>query len=77
MMAVAFDVEPEMLTGDPELLFERRYDGAQPDTRARYDIGPEGQGFLMLTVPEEQWANSINVVFNWIEKLQTEAPASR
>ena len=35
-----------------------------------YDIGPEGEGFLMLTVPQQVWPNRINVIFNWFEALR-------
>lgn len=76
-MAVSFEGGPEPLIGDPKFLFEGRYDGATTSYRPRYDIGPEGQGFLMLAGSEQLWPNEINVVFNWIEKLEPRAQASR
>ena len=75
MMEVAFDDEPEMRIGDPELLFEGEYRGGE--TRQMYDIGPEGEGFLMLTVPQEHWPNSINVILNWFEELKQRVPTGR
>ena len=75
MMEVAFDDEPEMRIGDPALLFEGEYRSA--DTRPMYDIGPEGEGFLMLTVPQESWPNRINVIFNWTELLKEAAAVGR
>ena len=59
---------PEPLIGDPELLFEGRYNG-RADLRPRYDIGPEGEDFLMLAGSEQQWPNEINVVLNWTTAL--------
>ena len=76
MMEVSFEPGSEPGVPDlgvPELLFEGRYDSSE--LRARYDIAPGGEGFVMLTVPrsvdaaeqEQASPDKINVVFNWFE----------
>ena len=86
MMEVSFEPGSEPGVPDlgvPELLFEGRYDSSQ--NRARYDIAPGGEGFVMLTVrrsvdaPEQEQASpdKINVVFNWFEALKLQGSTGR
>jgi len=83
MMRVSFEPGPEPALGEPELLFEGRYEGAT--TRAQYDVAPAGTGFVMLTVRRPMDAaeggrsspDRINIVFNWFETLKDRVPPER
>ncbi len=46
--------------------------------RARYDVTPDGQRFVMVqAVEQEAGASQINVVLNWFEELKRLVPTGK
>ena len=74
-MAVDITTEPTFSAGTPRLLFEGSYVQSGGFT-AFYDVTPDGQGFVMVQVSEQQQeaATQINVVLNWFEELKRRVP---
>ena len=73
MMAVEFSTDPQVTLSPPRLLFEQHYSYASGLTIANYDVTSDGQRFLM--VKDESSGTRLNVVMNWVERLQEGAPA--
>ena len=72
MMSVAFDVEPSVRFGIPQLLFELK-DYAL-DVIRNFDISPDGERFLMVKPIEGQTKPRAVVVLNWFDELERLLP---
>jgi len=78
MMAVDIRTEPTFAPGKPRLLFEGQYVEASGRFRARYDVAPDSQRFLMVKQSEQTAApTQLNVVLNWFEELKGRVPAGK
>jgi len=73
MMAVEVSTEPTFTAGTPKLLFEGEFQSYGP--RAVYDVTPDGQKFLMITIGIQQVAE-LNVIQNWFEELKRLVPTN-
>ena len=65
MVVPVESTEPALTAGPPRALFEGRY---SPPPRG-YDVAPDGQRFVMLSLPEAT-SSHINVVLNWFTELE-------
>ena len=61
----------EVSLSTPRVLFDQRYT-FETSTIANYDIGLDGQRFLM--VKDEFGAGRLNIILNWFEELRRLAP---
>ena len=75
-MIVAYEDDPVFVPGKPEVLFSGQY---VVDFQSVYDIGPDGQRFLMMKetdlVEPHTGLQQLVVVENWFEELKRLAPA--
>ena len=71
IMAVDIDTQSGFSAGKPRMLFEGPY-LPTPASFPYYDVGPDGERFLMLKPVESQTAapTQIHVVLNWFEELK-------
>jgi Tol biopolymer transport system component/predicted Ser/Thr protein kinase len=78
MMAVDITTQPGFAAGKPRMLFEGQY-VPTPATTPNYDVGPDGQRFLMIKSSEsaEGAPTQINVVLNWFEELKQKVPTGK
>ena len=60
-------------SGKPQILFERPYRHS-PVLIAGYDVTPDGQHFVMMSIDESSEARQINVVVDWFEDLKRLVP---
>jgi Tol biopolymer transport system component len=74
MMAVSVTEEPELVLGDPVMLFEEPYalEGGNPN--ANYDVAADGRFVMIGVTPAE--ATQLHVVRNWSEELKLLAPGN-
>ena len=73
MYAVPMDTGSSRSAGNPELLFEGRFEIA-PGGNLNYDVAPDGR-FLMLRNSQGSEAARFNVVLNWFKILEQRVPA--
>jgi len=77
MMAVPVTFQPEFSAGKPVALFEGPW-LPTPRTTPNYDVSRDGQRFLMLkSADEDQGAQQIVVVQNWLEELKQRMAAGK
>jgi Tol biopolymer transport system component len=78
MMAVDVTMQPNFSASKPKMLFEGQ-DLPAPVTYPNYDVGPDGQRFLMLKPTKQAQAapTQINVVLNWFEELKQKVPVGK
>ena len=74
VMVVAIETEPTVAPSSPEVLFEGVYHRPFIGGR-RYDLSPDGERFLMITVGD-QTTPQIHVVLNWFEELKERVPVN-
>jgi Tol biopolymer transport system component len=78
MMATAIETKSGFVAGKPKLLFEGHYETSMYAFEPNYDVGPDGQRFLMIKGSEqESAATQLNVVLNWSDELRRLAPTGR
>jgi eukaryotic-like serine/threonine-protein kinase len=79
MMAAAVQTQKStFVAARPKLLFEGHYETDVYPSYANYDVGLDGQRFLMIkTSEEERAATQINVVLNWFEELKRRVPTGK
>jgi hypothetical protein len=66
LMAVDVTTTPTFKAGIPHLLFQAPIFGAGISSEIlRWDVTPDGQRFLINTVPEENVSAPITIVLNW------------
>ena len=67
--------ESTFRAGTPKLLFEGTFRTTN-NSRANYDVTPDGQRFVMTTVSDQPQnaLTQINVVLNWFEELKQRVP---
>ncbi len=74
-MAVPVQTEPSFTPGTPEVLFEGAY---ATGVGRSYDVAPDGQRFLMITVgagtEDTSAPPSLILVQNWHEELKRLVP---
>jgi hypothetical protein len=76
-MAVTVNLQPGFLAGKPLALFEGPWLSTR-GTIQNYDVSPDGKRFLMLRAAEEdQGAQRIVVVQNWLEDLKRRTAAGK
>ncbi len=77
MMAVPVTLQPGFSSGKPVVLFEGPW-LPTPRTSPNYDVSRDGQRFLMLkSADEDQGAQQIVVVQNWLEELKQRVAAGK
>ena len=64
---VDIGTNPSLRMTQPQVLFDGDY-------RSSYDVGPDGQKFLMIRSVDEPLPTRINVVQNWFEELERLVP---
>ena len=78
MMAVNVDVGAGFTFELPRKLFDGQIDMnlEVPGQRGlqTYDVHPDGDRFLMVTEPQGQLTQQINIVLNWFEELKERVP---
>ena len=83
MMAVEIKVDSsDLRPEDPVVLFEGSYLPYYP--MRSYDVDPNGQRFLMITLPldemqvlvDQYFGRSLNIVLNWFEELKRLVPTN-
>jgi len=67
MMAVEIDTEPTVSLGTPHVLFEGPY-ALGSSLWADYEVWPDGNEFLMVTVDEAP-PPGVHVFINWISEV--------
>jgi serine/threonine-protein kinase len=76
LIAVPTTLSPTFTAGRPERLF--RFEGRfrMSGTATAYDIHPDGDRFIMVSVPEvaPERARQVNVVQNWFAELRERMP---
>jgi Tol biopolymer transport system component len=78
MMVAAVGTQPAFAAAKPRLLFEGHYETGLSPFESNYDVGPDGQRFLMIKASEqESAATQLNVVLNWSDELRRLAPAGK
>ena len=78
MMVVTIETNPVFKGGTPRKLFEGYLGTRDNDEfRARYDIHPDSDRFLMIKQEEGKRINHINVVLNWFEGLKRNVPGGK
>ncbi len=78
LMVVAVETKAAFAAAKPKLLFEGQYEPGLYAFSANYDVGPDGQRFLMLKSSEQGTpATQINVVLNWFEDLRHRVPTGK
>jgi hypothetical protein len=74
LMAVEVSTAPGFKKGVPKELFSTPiYGGGNPNNVTRYDVSPDGQKFLINSVPSDATggaATPITVVLNWPQLLK-------
>ncbi len=76
VLAVSIELDPELIAGKPQVLFERAAGYSIHANLHSYDVSADGQRFLMLRkVGMVTGSAQINVVLNWFEELKRLAPA--
>ena len=73
MMEVSIEPGPNLVAGQPTLLFEGDFEMGGPDMWTNYDVSPDGESFIMIKRTTEP-PRDIHVVFNWFEELKRLAP---
>jgi len=76
-MAVRVQTEPTFASGNPEVVFERRYYAPSGFAVGRtYDISLDGTRFLMIKEggSDETAPTEIILVLNWFEELKRLVP---
>jgi Tol biopolymer transport system component len=78
IMAVDVDAKSGFSAGKPRMLFEGTYLPTAVGAPF-YDVGPDGQRFLMLKPVESLTSapTQINVVLNWFEELKRKVPEEK
>ncbi len=71
LIVVGIKTEPTFTQGSPAVLFTGNYLTGQ--INRQYDVGPDGQRFLMIK-QEQTGITQINVVLNWFEELKRLVP---
>lgn len=66
--------EPDFEAGKPTLLFEAPFDSAGA-LYADYDVGPNGESFVMIRSEKETTATRIRVVENFLRELSERVPS--
>jgi len=79
MAVVTIEPGPPLSVGAPEVLFDIAPYARRQGQGRQYDVDPDGQRFLMLSVgpPSDRRAvlePQINLVLNWFEELQARVP---
>jgi Tol biopolymer transport system component len=75
MMAVSVVTEGAFKALEiPRLLFEGSYVSVPFDWASNYDVSPDGERFVMVTVNEQVAPAQINVILNWFEELNRLVP---
>lgn len=64
IMRVGVTLKPAFSAGAPEKLFEAPIDGAYNGDNHRWHVSPDGQRFLLQTLPDSR-PNPIRVIVNW------------
>ena len=64
----------DISSGTSRVLFEKPY-RLNPSAGASYDVAPDGQRFVMMSVDESSQVRQINVVVNWFEDLKRLVPS--
>jgi serine/threonine-protein kinase len=72
MLAVGFRTQPEFRASAPEVLFEGDYHAGGATNVPDYDIGGDGERFLMIR--KEEPYRRINIVLNWFDELERRVP---
>ncbi len=75
-MAVDVTREPSFAASRPRVAIEAPFDLAGV-LYANYDVGLEGETFVMIRTETESTASRLNVVVNWFEKLERRVPGTR
>ncbi len=73
LIVVGIKTQPTFTQGSPEVLFTGNY--LTGTNNRKYDVAPDGQGFLMIK-QEQTGAAQINVVLNWFEELKQLVPTN-
>ena len=76
VMAVDVTREPSFAASRPRVAIEAPFDLAGV-LYANYDVGLEGETFVMIRTETESTASRLNVVVNWFEKLERRVPGTR
>jgi Tol biopolymer transport system component len=74
LMAVDITREPTFAAGRPRVLFDAPFDLAGV-LYANYDVGLEGDSFVMIRTDVESTTARLNAVVNWFEELERRVPA--
>ncbi len=76
LMAVPLQTRPRFSAGRPDLVLERQYpvgESAGPN----YDIGADGQRFLMIKADDSAQPPQLVLVQNWFQELKTRVPTGK
>ena len=74
LLAVSIDTSGGLEVGQPEVLFEAAFEMSNPyNTMANYDVGLEGNRFLMVA---NSSTTEIRVVQNWFKELERLVPTN-
>jgi serine/threonine protein kinase len=76
LMAVDVTREPSFTASRPRVAIEAPFDLAGV-LYANYDVGLEGETFIMIRTETESTASRLNVVVNWFEELERRVPGTR
>ncbi|MDA2938880.1 protein kinase [Acidobacteria bacterium AH-259-A15] len=71
LMVVSIQTEAFFHAGTPAVLFETLPDWDSLST-TNYDLGPGGEGFIMVEIDEGGSRSLIYLVLNWFEELKTQ-----
>jgi len=75
MMVSDIKTAPPFTAVRPRALFEGAYEGPL-DSRANFDISPDGKRFLMLqAIDHAQSPAEIKIVSNWFDEIKRRVPA--
>jgi serine/threonine protein kinase len=77
VMSVSFSSDPELIIGQPELLFQGEYSSVLRFGRG-YDLALNGSRFLMMkTLPLPPASTQFNIITNWFEELKRLIPKGK
>jgi serine/threonine-protein kinase len=74
MMSVTVQTRPTLQAAAPRQLFQGGYAVAPGNFWANYDVGPDGQQFLMLEPEQVGSDTQVAVILNWFEELKRRVP---
>jgi serine/threonine-protein kinase len=78
VLVVAIQTSPTFRAGQPEVLFEGRYEAVPMSSGSlNFDAAPDGRNFVMIQRNQESVPRQLRVVLDWFDELARRVPGGR